>query len=598
MQSTSSLPASAQSPAQGNQLTPGSVISGQVMEAADETVLIKTTDGGEILAKNQEGIPLAKGSFVSFEVGGVSEGQVALKALFTNTAAGYSTMSSALSQAGITETAQSYNMVRAMMENQMPIDKNSLQAMYRLVTGHPETNAENIVSMKSLGLPMTNENITQFEAYKNLEHRITETVEVVSDSISEAISDLSAGGDPAKALNFAMDVAKLLSEGTQDAQQLQGAGPDGGTMQQLQSAGSDGAAAGQVQNAGPDGGIPGQLQSADTAGQTSGDFLKLVDSLIKEEMEGTDAGQLQNEVKEAGGQTPADPAQLLKEAIAKAETASQKEEAAADHKIVISDQSGDDGKAMEQMKSYLSGRSNAEALSDIAKGLEELLKNPGNGAKLEKALALLQGKEGKELFAKGLSEQWRMDPKLVESKDEVQQFYEKLRAQTGKLSQIAESALGKESNLFEQTTSIRQNVDFMNQLNQTVSYVQLPLRLSEENANGDLYVYTNKKNLANNDGKISAFLHLDMDRLGPVDVYVAMENQKVSTNFYLQSDEMIDFISEHIHILDERLAERGYQMNCKVSRKEDPTPANVMEKILEDRRDGFMIGSKSFDVRA
>ena len=50
---------------------------------------------------------------------------------------------------------------------------------------------------------------------------------------------------------------------------------------------------------------------------------------------------------------------------------------------------------------------------------------------------------------------------------------------------------------------------------------------------GELYVYTNKKNLADNDGNVSAFLHLDMDHLGPVDVYVAMQQQKVIMPYLL-----------------------------------------------------------------
>ena len=151
----------------------------------------------------------------------------------------------------------------------------------------------------------------------------------------------------------------------------------------------------------------------------------------------------------------------------------------------------------------------------------------------------------------------------------------------------------------QQATNIHQNVDFIHQLNQTAAYVQFPLKLNGEDAHGDLYVYTNKKNLAENDGKVSAYLHLDMDHLGPVDVYVQMEQQNVSTNFRLADDAMIDFINDHIHILNERLENRGYQMKCSVSLKEAQKPAgDVMEEILEDHRDGFLIGSKSFDVRA
>ena len=42
----------------------------------------------------------------------------------------------------------------------------------------------------------------------------------------------------------------------------------------------------------------------------------------------------------------------------------------------------------------------------------------------------------------------------------------------------------------------------------------------------------------NKDGNVSALLHLDMENLGPMDVYVAMQNNRVNTHFYMQDDDM------------------------------------------------------------
>ena len=53
--------------------------------------------------------------------------------------------------------------------------------------------------------------------------------------------------------------------------------------------------------------------------------------------------------------------------------------------------------------------------------------------------------------------------------------------------------------------NIRGNIEFMNQLNQAYTYVQVPLKMSGQNANGELYVYTNKKNLRDPDAELSAF---------------------------------------------------------------------------------------------
>ncbi|MBO4337403.1 MAG: flagellar hook-length control protein FliK, partial [Lachnospiraceae bacterium] len=247
------------------------------------------------------------------------------------------------------------------------------------------------------------------------------------------------------------------------------------------------------------------------------------------------------------------------------------------------------------------GRSGSEALKQIAEGLEKLLsekQTSENAARLMKAQALLGGRDLKQLISGELARQWKMDAGDISSKEDVQSFYNRLRSQTKAIAESVHRTTGDDNMLFRQVENIRQNVDFMDQLNKAASYVQLPLHLSGEDAHGDLYVYTDKKSLAQNSGKISAFLHLDMDTMGPVDVYVAMEHEKVSTNFYLRDDEMIDFISENIHILDERLADLGYDAGIKVSLKEKGKSSNVMDEIMEDHRDGFLIGTNSFDIRA
>lgn len=87
-------------------------------------------------------------------------------------------------------------------------------------------------------------------------------------------------------------------------------------------------------------------------------------------------------------------------------------------------------------------------------------------------------------------------------------------------------AAGVTQNSFVQTAAdIRSNVEFMNQINQVYTYVQLPLKLSGQNASGDLYVYTNKKKLNDPEAELTAFLHLDLDNLGSTDVSIRMKDK-------------------------------------------------------------------------
>lgn len=149
--------------------------------------------------------------------------------------------------------------------------------------------------------------------------------------------------------------------------------------------------------------------------------------------------------------------------------------------------------------------------------------------------------------------------------------------------------------------NLQNNVDFMNQMNHLFTYVQLPLKMAGNQAHGDLYVYTNKKSLANKDGNVSALLHLDMEHLGPMDVYVAMQKSqnKVSTNFTLRDEAALDLVAKHIHILNERLEKRGYSMNANFQLKEKNVPqTNVMREILTQNKNISVLSKTSFDMRA
>ena len=138
----------------------------------------------------------------------------------------------------------------------------------------------------------------------------------------------------------------------------------------------------------------------------------------------------------------------------------------------------------------------------------------------------------------------------------------------------------------------------LQQINQTYAYIQLPLHLRQgEHKTGELFVYTNKKNLAGRDGRVSALLHLDMEHLGPLDVYVALQDTKVSTKFYVQNDTILDYLEANMEVLTQRLKQRGYDCNCETTlRTELQQTAQAMAPILK-AGGSVPVAQYAFDVR-
>ena len=113
---------------------------------------------------------------------------------------------------------------------------------------------------------------------------------------------------------------------------------------------------------------------------------------------------------------------------------------------------------------------------------------------------------------------------------EVGKVYEKIVKSLHTLNETLQQSGAQNTALQESITNLSENIDFMNQLNQMYTYVQLPLKMQNGEKNGELYVFTNKRSLAEKDGEVSALLHLTMEHLGPLDVYVKISRERSARN--------------------------------------------------------------------
>lgn len=183
-------------------------------------------------------------------------------------------------------------------------------------------------------------------------------------------------------------------------------------------------------------------------------------------------------------------------------------------------------------------------------------------------------------------------------KEKLEQVYGRLSRQLGALSEALGSSGQENSVLGKTVQNLNQNLNFLNQLNEAYSYVQLPLRMMDHDAHGELYVYANRQKKPVREGEISALLHLDMANLGPMDVYVQLRDNNVSTRFYLPEDDMLDFIAEHIDILNSRLEKRGYHMNCAFQNRELQAGNTVMQELIDGQSNRPASADYSFDAFA
>ena len=577
-------------------LVPGQTIHGEIISKNGSELQIRLTDELVISARLEHSMNLEMGKGMTFQV--MNNGKsLILTPLFANTATDANVLK-ALAMSSLPVNHMTVDMTQSMMKAGLSVDKNSLQQVFREISAYLDaeindkissyqdkiSSYHDIIDLHKMGLPVTAENLEQLASYRNMTHQLTEGMNYVTGEFPVVMEGMLQNGQVENALYLTNTILGML-EGQE------------GMSGQLSALQGDVLQAGNVLQEG------NVLQKGYVLleGHENGDM----DIIIENKEVPKDAENAETVIHETtvDGKTTAGgiPHDARAGLLNKLQTLLDE--------IRLPDSDYQElQEAINQIKQNNLSRNDIGNTYHDIKNTYDLLNLTGNILQMaEKAMSgklsvkvagLLADPEFTRLLTDSLKSSWTLNPEDVKDASKVSELYRRLGSQLDTLAKALEATGQESSNMARGVTNLNQNLDFMNQLNQIYTYIQLPLKMNQNTAHGDLYVYTNKRNLAAKDGNVSAFLHLDMEHLGPVDIYVAMQNEKVNTHFYLSDDKMLDFLMENIHMLNERLETRGYAVKCELSVKETEASSNpVLDAILQDDTNK-QLTHYAFDVRA
>ena len=557
------------------ELKAGDMLRAQVVSKDGNTVTMQLPGNLLFDAKLASGIDLDVGKLLTFEVKSTGAA-LSLSPLFTNLSSDPN-VSKALNMAGIPLNERSGEMAQTMMRSGMNVDRASLSGIYKDVYLFSDYPVSDIVDLHKLGVDVNETNLGQMSAYKNLSYKIGEGMSEVLGELSEAVRGLISEGEITKAGELFKDLTNIVSEGSLSSEKTISTG-------------------GEVTNVGAnldkaifEQGEKASAADSGTENQTAADRALKMLSAFQDETAEENILSKSNIKNEDNTLVPG----------AKEYSAPLNED---DRTALYKDLSAFSGTPED-----LSGKSFKE-LFDITKNLFTTALSKGDTNTLLRML----GSDGiKDAVFKALSDEWSISPGDVADKEKVLELYKGLTKQLNLIKQSLESVGLKDSSASGSVTNMNSNLDFLHQVNQMYSYIQLPIKLDGgDNAHGDLYVYSNGKKLSDKDGKVTALLHLDMEHLGPVDVYVSMDTSsaasKLSTNFYVADDSILDFLNDHMDELTARLEAKGYSVRAGAVLKGSN---EAKENPFSDAADGggvngllsqskmIKLSQYSFDVR-
>lgn len=602
-------------------LSTGSVFEGTVNHVRGGKAILALGNGQVITARLEGKVDVKQGTAMFFQVKSNDGTTVSIRPYNGVGNAGNPILLNALTAAQVPVTDRTLMMVDAMMQEHMSVDRKSILDMVKILNANPGANVQTIVQMTKLGMPVTEEMAAQFENYLSNQHGLLNEMELATGQIVEVFGDEAIRAEDSFALfSKVMDIFSAGEQGNGMVQSTDGSLLADGNIQNQATISQSGNSwvSGLAQGGNPQ--ISGLVQggNSEITAELSGEVNAAAEVLahaqegqmpqdasqVKVDLSGlnmTEANQQatlgsilsETQIENLAETLRSIPTLALNTDLFIGQTEEEvfvdtmQDEAIADTAI------GAEAEVFEHKTVLNRDMTAGEFLRTLRHSLSE---NGQYGyAGVQKLFA---GKEFQMLFRNMVEQQWLMTPRDVKDSEKINSLYEKMERQVNQM-QAAMQAVGITENSFLQTAAdIRGNIEFMNQMNQIYNYIQLPLKMSGQNANGELYVYTNKKQLRDPDAELTAFLHLDMEHLGSTDVSVRMVRKQVKTNFYFEDDASYDIVEKHLPILEKRLKNKGY--NCTITITNEKKDINFKESFVK-KGSGSVGGSVhrySFDVRA
>jgi len=545
-----------------NEMSKGMIFEGTVSSVRGNQVKLALSNGQQILARLAGKFSFEQGQSVFFQVKNNDGGTIEIKPYTVDGEGANLTLMDALKAAGLPVDGINLSMVNKMMEEHMPIDKISLNQMYQLVQDNKDINVTTLVELKRLGIEINQVNAAQFENYANDKQAITIAMDSLIDELPNALSaeDLSMY----KLVTQARDILNIVTEGLTEEAFISSEASD---MSQYEAIMRDNKSAPVVKK--------------------HFNIAELFESLNSVSGESQDIHTTQKI-----NNVPATDTILLQENETKSNTIG----------FLLSDKQIEELNEQVRMllpdlqENNISLYSEDSSVVGILNDIKSMLENtPANADTLRH---LFSGEAFKLMLKEALEQQWMIKPgDLEKNPKKLDGLYDKIEKQITNMEIILKTSGVVNPKAEALADNIRGNIEFMNQINEAYTYVQVPLKMNEKNASGQLYVYTNKKSMSNPDKELSAFLHLDLEHLGGTDVSIKMLHRKVTTNFYLDSDESYALVKQFLPVLEKRLQDKGY--NCELNVNSGSKQMNFVAGFLKkDLPPTGQVHRYSFDIRA
>lgn len=583
-------------------LAKGDVVNGIIQDIRNPYVVIEMDNHNLIDALLTEKFSFNIGDKVIFQVKENSGGLLSLRPVMAMEQNDM-IIQKALQAAQMPGTDRNKAIVAALVEQGMPIDKASIQELSMAARSNPSIQLSTLVTMKQMELPLTPQNTHMFELWENgnlsLEKQMGQIFSNMYDTVIQTMKNESmvqglslqekifsvifgeGGMENSNTVNIALsspqgDEAAISLNEYQVSQNQDNAlsSRENETMltnQQIASA-----------NQPPEDSLWNQLtkamakSGAEVQTDNASSHPAAMDKAgVSQENKNIDQVTTDNQHQEL----------LTKEEILRYVTEPSLE--------------AKQGGSQQNLQFPMIKEFSREQLNAFREAFLQILESPQD-IQTDKLKALLSREDVRHLFLSAEKDMFCLKPELLEQsgeklKEMMQAQYEKIRQVGMNMENLMEQS-GKDSSMIKTANGELQNqMQFLENFSQNVTYMPIPVKFSSSQTEGDLYVWSNKKKKHSPQDALTAFLHFDLENLGATDIHIRLQDHRLSTQFQLEDKRSTKIVLEHLSELKERLEAKGFHVDCSaLTQKEEQS---IQQQILQEEKTP-VIRRYNFDVRA
>lgn len=561
-------------------LREGQTLKGVVSDVHSDQITLVMEDGTAFTGRLPDAGQYSIGQKAAFKIVSLDQNTIYMKAVSTSYLLDMEdTIDQALEEAGLPKSARNSDVVRSLLMNQQSISRENLLSSIRLCATYPDADVNSVITLRRLGLPLTPENLAQFEQYENNDHSLLDRFAQITDSIGDLMNAIGtqvprlSGQTAGQLLNLALSSSLT---------------PEEQALKEAQAAASEA----QTEAAAQEGEGSDAPETAEKAPANA------ADAALSEE----------TEVSSSPFSRMKQIFSSLTDGASAAKAALSETGLAKDYKVPFIHEQVGFSLSPEEREAFHSLLSDLPLPEELTTSLQEgtlttrdfltAVRQALPRMSSEQAAGLLSSPAFQRLVKDQFLSNWTLSPEKLKQKGAVEELYQQISSQVDKLSHFSQDVFGKNlfENLQQQTTQTSQNLNFMKLLNDTYQYVQLPVKLQQQNAHGDLYVMTRKESLRRHPDSLKALLHLDMDHLGSLDIHIIRENTSITTKFFVDEKDTLQLLEKNINLLQDALNEQGFSFSSEFSMKEKDF--DLVNDFMNAEAPVGTIARYNFDLRA